>query len=174
MGNSVPITITVASSKDVPYLQVDMVSIPPVTVDGPQTWESYLSKTSIEEGFASWTFAIKQGQTLTFRRVLHFPFKEGFFRIDVEAIAEGRVIYAIDYFRVLMTKGIGYFVKPGTPYPPFTPPYESPEAYGPGTPIPTFCCAPTLTPTQLVPLVSTSTPHVALSSSYLLPINRLT
>ena len=157
MGNSVPITITVASSKDVPYLQVDMVSIPPVTVDGPQTWESYLSKTSIEEGFASWTFAIKQGQTLTFRRVLHFPFKEGFFRIDVEAIAEGRVIYAIDYFRVLMTKGIGYFVKPGTPYPPFTPPYESPEAYGPGTPIPTFCCAPTLTPTQLVPLVSTST-----------------
>jgi hypothetical protein len=73
MGAPVPLQITVSSQKDISDLNVALTIGGDVTVDGPQTWENYLTSSSIIQGIAFWDFGIKAGQSLTFNRVLHYP-----------------------------------------------------------------------------------------------------
>ena len=162
-GDPVPLSIKVTSLKDISDLHVTLQTPAEVTTDGPQNWENYLSQTLIQPGYAGWDFAIKAGQSLTFIRVLHFPARDAYFFIGAEVTTVGRTLVGTDSFYVHMTQNGGKIYRSGTPLPsniPITLP-----AYGPGTPVPTFLPASTLpwmttsnpTPTQLVPLVATST-----------------
>ena len=157
MGDAVPITITVTSSKDISDLGMSINTGMEITMDGPQTWEKNVANPTIDRGVAYGNFSIKAGQTLTFHRVLHFPQKEGYFTIVAEVANIGRTIAAHDYFSVLLTKEAGGQVSmAGTPLPPHTPNVTLP-VYGPGTQAPPRLTRPTypimMTPT--VPLVST-------------------
>ena len=161
MGDAVPITITVISSKDISDLELKLQTGTEITINGPQTWENDLSNPSTSPGFAYGDFAIKAGQTLPFNRVLHFPLKEGYFTIVVEVANIGRTIAAEDSFSVLLTKEAdGQVSMAETPLPPHTP-NDTSGVYGPGTPVPSPLTNPTyplmVTPV-VVPLVATSTP----------------
>jgi len=174
---SVALKIKVTSSKEISDLYLRLHTSSEVKVDGPQGWEDYLSYTSIEPGYADWDFAIMAGQTLTFNRVLHFPTQEGWFYVNAEVVNVGRTLVGKDSFGVLITKDGGFVIREGTPLPPYTPDVTA-AAYGPGTPVPTLLPpqpfpwektsspatdTPTPpvksspTPTELVPLVATST-----------------
>ncbi len=162
MGDQFALNITVTSSKDISDLHVTLSTSAEVTVDGPQSWENYLSSSSIEPGYAGWNFAIKGGQPLPFNRVLHFPSNEGYFQVITEVFTPLRNLVAIDNFYVHLTHDGGKVIMAGTPFPPYTPNF-TPAAYGPGTPVPTNLLASPLpwmtipSPTQFVPLVATST-----------------
>jgi hypothetical protein len=159
------LSIQVTSSKDISNLNVTLHTSTDVTTDGPNGWEKYLSNTLIQPGYAIWNFDIKAGQTLTFKRVLHFPPNEGYFTVSAEVLNTGGTLVGTDTFIVHMTKGGGTIYREGTSLPPYTPNITSP-AYGPGTPVPTFLYpsnTPTTlvtspAPTQFVPLVGTSYP----------------
>jgi len=170
MGEPLPLQITVTSSKDFSDLSITLDTGTEITLDGPQTWENFISNSTIDRGIAWWTFSIKAGQTISFNRVLHFPSKEGYFFVLVNVVNTGRIIDAVDSFNVLLEKSGGQVTLPGTPLPPHTPNVTS-AVYGPGTPWPTFVIEPTkpwmtagpfpwttYAPTQSSPLVATSTP----------------
>ena len=166
-GSPVPLTITVNSTKDIPDLHV-LLRIPAeATIDGPKTWENYLTASAMFPLSASWDFPIKAGQTLTFNRVLHFPSQqEGYFDILVAAVNTGGTIFAGDSFYIQITHNSGNIIRAGTPFLPYTPdvPDVTVEAYGPGTPLPT---SPFVTiPTRIAPLVATSTLLTPLTSPY--------
>jgi hypothetical protein len=161
MGSPVSLRITVTSSKDIPDLHVTLAKPAEVIMDGPQSWENYLSTSSNDPLFAYWNFAIKAGQTLTFDRVLHFPSHEGLFDIVAEAVNSGRIIEAVDSFSVQITNNGGHIIRAGTPFLPYTPNVTM-AIYGPGTPFPKFMIATnTPTPIRFASLVATST-HLTL------------
>ncbi|HVN55602.1 MAG TPA: hypothetical protein VMT46_14810 [Anaerolineaceae bacterium] len=167
MGEPMPLNIIVSSTKDFTDLHVSITTHSDITVDGPESWESYLTKAANEPGLAYWNFAIKAGQTLAFKRVLRFPAEEGYYSVDVEVVNTGRIIDASDGLDILLEKNGVYIAQNGTPLPIHTPNVTSP-AYGPGTPHPTDVPnfetivapsrQPTITPTYLAPLVGTSAP----------------
>jgi len=145
MGEPVPLKITVTSSKDFADLYLEINTGNEVTLDGPQTWEKNLSNPTFDRGVAHGNFTIKAGQSLTFNRVLHFPQREGYYYISAEVLSTGRMIDAIDSFRVLLTQEDGgQILLAGTPRPPHTPNVTIP-VYGPGTPTPAFEIEPTST-----------------------------
>jgi hypothetical protein len=157
MGDAVPLKITVTGSKDTSDLGMSVDTGMEITMDGPQTWEKNVANPTIDGGVAYGDFAIKAGQTLTFNRVLHFPQKEGYFRIIVEVVNDGRIIDAVDSFYVLLTKEAGGQVSmAGTPLPSYTPNVALP-VYGPGTQAPPRLTRPTYPPmaTPVAPLIST-------------------
>jgi hypothetical protein len=166
-GDPVQLKITVTSSKDITDLNVVLHTGAEVSVDGPQTWENYLTYSSIDKGYAYWNFAIKAGQSLTFNRVLHFPLKEGYFYVSAEVVNLGRIITAVDSFYVVLTQDGGQVIRSGTPLPLLTPKITL-QVFGPGTPTPTLYINPTNpwmathvpspVTSPFVPLVATSTP----------------
>ncbi len=166
-GEPVNISIQVTSLKDIFNLNVTLHTSAEVTTDGPKSWEKYLTNTIIQPGYAIWNFDIKAGQTLTFKRVLHFPEDEGYYNISAEVINTGGTLIGTDTFTVYMTKYGGTIYREGTSIPLYTPNITSP-AYGPGTPFPTFLY-PSSTPvpaivassTQIIPLATTSIPPMA-------------
>lgn len=171
--NPIQLKIIVTSSEEISDLHLTLHTGAEITIDGPSTWEKDLSNPSVWPGYASWNFSIKEGQSLTFTRVLHFPMKQGYFHISAEVANLGRIINAIDSFPVVLSEAGGQVILPGTPLPLLTPKGTS-AVYGPGTPVPTLITNPTyrpgtviavpslvrnLTPTQIVPLAATSTPQ---------------
>ncbi len=163
MGAPVVLQIKVSSQQDYSDLNVALTIGGDIAVDGPQTWENYLTSSSIKQSTAFWDFAIKTGQSLTFNRVLHFPSHEGYFEVIAEVVNPGRILDAIDSIYIHITKDGGIINKEGTPFPPYTPNF-TPAVYGPGTSIPTILLTSPLpwmtTPssTQFAPLVATITP----------------
>jgi hypothetical protein len=169
-GDPVRVTIKVTSSKDISKLHVILQTPFGVTTDGPQNWESNISDTSIQPTYASWGFAIKAGQTLTFNRVLHLPSSDGEYHIIIQAGSSSLLIS--DAFYILQMNGNINVYGAGTPLPTtkyqvdvitsfptigLSPTFPSmitilPSAH---TPFPTLVTNPT--PTQFVPLVATST-----------------
>jgi hypothetical protein len=137
MGTPVTLQIRVTSTKDIPDLHVTLRTDYDVLLDGPQDWENYLLSSFYEPGFAGWDFTIKAGQTLIFKRVLHFPAHEGWFFVVASVANLGRALEGVDKFDVLITKDGGYVLRAGTPIPPYTPNVTL-AAYGPGTPFPTL------------------------------------
>ncbi len=166
MGEPMLLNISVHSEKDFTVLHASLQTFSGVTVDGPQTWETYLTTAVNDPGLAYWDFSIKAGQTLTFKRVLRFPPDEGYYWMVVEVVNTGRIYIASESLTVLLEhKGV-QVVRNGTPMPPHTP-NATMAAYGPGTPAPTFITAPpTRTPfptpkppsTPSSPLLETSYP----------------
>lgn len=165
ISSPVPLKITVTSSKDFPDLHVTLVTAAEVIVDGPQTWENFLSSSSIERGVAYWDFPIKAGQPLIFNRVLHFPSRLGYFNVNATVVNTGRIIEAIDSLDVLLSQAGGIVARAGTRLPVISPNVTS-AVYGPGTPVPTHISA-TLprmkTPsspvrTSVSPLIVSATP----------------
>lgn len=185
-GDALTLKIEVTSSKDFSDLHVALHALGGIAVDGPENWEKNLSSTFNRPGLATWNFAIRAGQTITFERILHFPSQEGWYSIQAEVVNVGRTIVGIDSFDVLLTKDGGFIVMEGTPPPPYTPDVTS-SAYGPGTLSPTFLPAqpfpwevthapvtdtpaPTIktnpTPTQPAGLLATSMPNPYPSPPY--------
>ncbi len=166
MGEPMQLNINVSSTEDFNDLHVALFTFSGVTVDGPQTWENYLTTAVNDPGMAYWNFAIKAGQTLTFKRVLRFPPEEGYYWMVAEVVSTHRIYTGSESLTVLLEhKGV-QVVRNGTPMPPHTPEFTMP-AYGPGTPAPTFITAPptqtpfpTFTPpsTPSSPLLETSYP----------------
>ncbi len=179
IADPITVIIKVTSLKDISDLHVTLQTQPLVSIDGTENWEQDLKFTINEPGMAGWSFAIKAGETLTFKRVVHFPAEEGWRYIGATVANVGRTIVGTDSFNVLLTKDGGFIVREGTPSPPYTPDVTS-SAYGPGTLAPTFLPAqpfpwevthapvtdtpaPTIktnpTPTQPAGLLATSTPN---------------
>ena len=171
IGASIPLEITVTSSKDFTDLHLTLHTGAEITMDGPKTWENDLSNPSIAPGYAYWNFAIKAGQTLTFNRVLHFPQKEGYFNIDASVANVGRIIDAEDYFDVLLTqeKG-GQVIFAGTPLPPHTP-FDASGVYAPGTPVPTLATEPIYT-SEVMPNPTINTTSTPIGEPYPMPTTR--
>jgi hypothetical protein len=157
-GNPINLKIEVTSTKDISDLHVTLRTDYDVKVDGPRNWESYLTTTSIEQGYAGWDFAIKAGQTLSFDRVLHYPAHEGWFYVVASVANVGRTIEGVDSFEVLITSDGGYVLRAGTPPPVYTPNITV-AAYSPGTPFPTLILA--TYPWEKPPITATSTPDPA-------------
>ncbi len=166
-GKPIKLTIKVTSSKDIPNLHVTLQTPAEVTTDGPQNWENYLSHTLVQPGYAGWDFAIKAGQTLIFNRVLHLPAREDTFFIGAEVITVGRTLVGIDSFYISMTHDGGKIYHSETPIPTVRYQVVVSTSFPTVGPSPTF---PTLntpipslvidaTPTQFIPLASTSTPR---------------
>jgi hypothetical protein len=171
MGDPLPLQITVTSSKDFSDLNLSLQTGTEITLDGPQSWENFISNPTIDRGIAYWNFPIKAGQTISFNRVLHFPSKEGYFDVIVEVVNTGRIIDAVNMFVVMLTQSGGQIFLENTPIPNRVLQHPTDAVYGPGTPWPTFVIEPTkpwmtpdtslitnLAPTQIYPLVATSTP----------------
>ncbi len=166
----VAVKIEVTSLKDISDLQFTLDPGTEVTVEGPQSWEKYLSNPCIGSGYAWWNFTVKAGQTLTFNRVLNFPSKEGYFHILATVANSTRNIVATDSVYVVLWEGVGQVILAGTPLPRHTPNVTS-AVFEPGTPTPPSiknpanlsnptsipCLSTNLTPTPIVPLVVTST-----------------
>ncbi len=144
MGEPMLLRINVSSTKDFSDLHVTLQTTHDITVDGPNSWENFLTNSSNELGFAYWNFPIKAGQTLSFNRILRFPREEGFYFIYAEVVNKGRTIDASENLSVLLEQKGAQVIMGGTPFPPYTP-NATMAAYGPGTPAPTFITAP---PTQ--------------------------
>jgi hypothetical protein len=171
MGDPLPLQITVTSSKDFSDLSITLDTGSEITLDGPQSWETFISNPTVEPGVAFWNFSIKAGQTISFNRVLHFPLKEGYFHVIVNVVNTGRIIDAIYNFNVMLEKSGGQIFLSNTPIPNRVLQHPTDAVYGPGTPWPTFVIEPTkpwmtadtslitkLAPTQISPLVATATP----------------
>ena len=142
-GDPVDLVITVTSSKDFPDLHLVIQFNGEVTVDDVVTWEENLKNPTIGNGHAYWNFEMKAGQTLTFKRVLHFPAGQQLYSsVYVEVVNPGRRVRARDNFAVVLTKEGGQVFRVGTPVPQYTPNVTS-EVFGPGTPVPTFITNPT-------------------------------
>jgi len=136
IGEPMLLVINVNSAKDFSDLHVTLDTYGGITVDGPQSWENYLTLSAKEPGFAYWDFAIKAGQTLTFKRVLHFPPGVGFYQIIAEVVNKGRIVDAIESFHVNMLNDGAHVFMSGTPIPKYTD--NAPLIVnGPGTPVQT-------------------------------------
>lgn len=145
-GGTIPLKITVTSSKDISSLHITIHTNAEITMDGPQTWEKDISNPTNDRGFANWDFAIKAGQTRTFNRVLHLPQKQGYFNVTLDVAGVDRIIDAQDSFYVVLSdENGGQAIFAGTPFPHLTP-KVTPAVYGPGTPKPTIQIEPTSTP----------------------------
>jgi len=162
MGEPMVLNIIVSSTKDFSDLYVTLSNDSYLTVDGPQTWENYLTKSQNDPGEAYWSFTIKAGQTLTFKRVLRFPSIEGYTFIQAWVFNYGRSLDATDIMYVLhQQKGVQIF-RENTPLAPFTPNATS-EVYWLETQNSRKGTAMAITATgvvasQFAPLVATSTP----------------
>jgi hypothetical protein len=142
-GDPVDLVITVTSAKDFPDLHLVMQFNGEITVDDVVTWEENLRNPTIGNGHAYWNFEMKAGQTLTFKRVLHFPAGQQLYSsVYVEVVNPGRRVRARDNFAVVLTKEGGQVFRVGTPVPHYTPNVTS-AVFGPGTPVPTFITNPT-------------------------------
>ena len=169
MGDPVPLKISVTGTKDISDLLITLHTGADITIDGPQTWENYVSSPSIAPGYGYWSFAIKAGQTLTFNRVLHFPSEEGYFDVNAEVSNPGAVLVGTDSFMVLLTKDGGVVAKEGTALPPHTPNITA-AYYGPGTPVPTrLRSSPNPSMATLLPGGNTPIPLVATSTAQTTP-----
>jgi hypothetical protein len=166
IGEPMRLNINVTSTKDYSNLHVALQTTHDITVDGPQTWENYLTNSVNKLGLAYWDFSIKAGQTLTFKRVLHIPQEEGYYSILAEVVNTGRSITASESLNILVEHKTVYVAANGTLLPAHTS-NATPAAYGPGTPAPTFITAPSIqtpfpTPkppsTPSSPLLETSYP----------------
>jgi hypothetical protein len=174
MGEPFLLNISVSSTSDITNLHFSLITHSGVTVDGPQSWEKYLSNSLNQPGMAVWDFSINSNQTLTFKRILRFPSTEGYYTIQTEVINQDHSIDVADSLTILLEKKGVQVIRPGTPLPPHTPENNNPS-YGPGTPYPTnvpniqtvnatlaTLTAPTakqLTPSPMVPLIVTPTPN---------------
>ncbi len=143
VGELVKLDITVTSSKDFSDLSLSISYNAEITMDSVDTWEDNLRNSTIGNGVAYWNFEMKAGQTLTFKRVLHFPTRQQMYSsVYVEVVNPGRRVRARDNFAVVLTKEGGQIFRVGTPIPQYTPNVTS-EVFGPGTLVPTFITNPT-------------------------------
>lgn len=166
-GEPVKLEISVTSSKDYPDLSLSISYNSEITIDSVVTWEDNLRNSTIDNGVAYWSFEIKAGQTLTFRRILHFPERQLMYSgVYVTVVNPGRFVTARDDFVVVLTKEGGQIYREGTPIPRYTPNVTSP-VFGPGTPAPTNITDPTnpwrktYEPPSDFELTPTTTPTIA-------------
>jgi hypothetical protein len=136
----VTLKILVTSQNNLPETFVVLHLNGGVILDGPQSWENYLSHSSYDQGLVTWNFPIKAGQTLTFNRVVRFPKEDGSYNITVTVGTPVEPMAGSDSFDVFVLGESGSIIRAGTPIPLHTPKDNS-GVYGPGTPVPTYCCA---------------------------------
>ncbi len=134
--NPVPFKISVTSNKDLPTLQISILSDKNLVFDTPKRLEDSITKNISTPGVVIWVFSIKAGETIIFDRSLHLPQQAGNYQIVAEAVSFNRVIDAKEDIGILITDNKGYVLRSGTPMPPFIA-IITPEIYGPGTPVPT-------------------------------------
>jgi hypothetical protein len=114
-GEPVNVTITVTSEKDIEDIGISLSHDPDVGVDESQGWEKDLRDISFFNGGVSWVATVEANRSITFKRTLYLPPRNGVFYIIAGANTSN--LEARDEFDVYMTKEGGKVYLSGTSIP---------------------------------------------------------
>jgi hypothetical protein len=151
-GEPVNVTITVTSEKDIEDIGISLSHDPDVGVDESQGWEKDLRDISFFNGGVSWVATVEANRSITFKRTLYLPPRNGVFYIIAEANTSN--LEARDEFDVYMTKEGGKVYLSGTTIPstPGPVPTMDPDLLATANALPTY------TPYASLPVPETPTP----------------
>lgn len=114
-GGSVTVTITVTSKKDISDLGMSLSHDVDITVEGPEGWEKDSKDIVFFKGVASWVTAVEANHSITFKRTLYLPPRDGLFYIIAGARTSN--LEAVDNIYIYVTREGGKVYLSGTPIP---------------------------------------------------------